>query len=456
MARIRKGHWGTLGDLESFHPVGEEGWVASVAGVDYVFTGGRWVDAFDAESGGASLSPDDLKKLDRIDDLASDVALATDWIVNAGADHQAGETLFTADDRRISVAATHVRITYRGANVANCPALSVAELAQWEYVGQSDIPSAYPGAVLAPKGFRYGRSETGQMLELKDNQMLPDEFDLSQWAVVTLSNKSASVHNADATTPIVLKGATNHMAEIHVEGPIDYLIGGGGGGAQPQTVGGKDYKINEIDWEDGQWCRFVQTAGKNTAEKLRFTGFEGVYLRDGCSRDISGGLYIGRRDAAFLITITRNGSQKFLNVIDQSADASAILDYPPPMPPPAPGDPDIIYRASNFVGKLVAIDAGGLLTIANAIAPNALAALYYVDAWADLMTPLFGDGKIFTLPSDLANATIGSDLYLGANGTFSKTPPAITPGSNDLRQPVAVVLRGGNGLIKIRAAAKVA
>ncbi|MGL5062847.1 MAG: hypothetical protein ACRC62_22965, partial [Microcoleus sp.] len=110
------------------------------------------------------------------------------WIKNAGDDHAEGEKLFKADDRRMSVNGVGVRITYRGADIESCPALSVAELANWAYVGQEYTPIAYPGAVLAPKGFRYRRNETSQLLQLKANTLLPATYDASQWEAVSGAN----------------------------------------------------------------------------------------------------------------------------------------------------------------------------------------------------------------------------------------------------------------------------
>jgi hypothetical protein len=101
------------------------------------------------------------------------------WIKNAGDDHAAGEKLFKADDRRIDVAGVGVRITYRGADIESCSAMSIGEIANWEYVSQSGIPSAYPASALAPKGFLYQRDS--QLLELKANTKLGANYDASQW-----------------------------------------------------------------------------------------------------------------------------------------------------------------------------------------------------------------------------------------------------------------------------------
>jgi hypothetical protein len=87
-----------------------------------------------------------------------------------------------------------------------------------------------------------------------------------------------------------------------------------------------------------------------------------------------------------------------------------------------------VYAPNFFNGKLVAIGSEGTLTVANAIAPNAIAALYYVDAWSNMLTPLYGDGKVFNLPTAVASAAEGTDLFLGAAGTFSTSSPDITPG----------------------------
>jgi hypothetical protein len=724
MARIRKGHWGTLGDLESYHPVGDEGWVASVAGVDYVFTGGRWVDAIDAGGGNATLSQDDRDAIASVTALTAQiesegaeltagesvgmgdqrnytvgdvsftltnrgakrtvanpitvaeinkwtigaqspvlsytypanlitpkgyrlqqadgsglVAKATftagatidltkwtvdvkatttidDWIANEGNAHSAGQRLLTGDARRMVTGTTAVQITYRGDNIDSCPALSVAELTNWEYVGQNAIPTTYPGAGLAIKGLQYRLSTTGQLFQVKANVTLAATFDVTQWDIVgegktvrevvggsvdalalldapenlfvlsgcTVDNGPgnaaqnvsgslttvgdgkngiitltitagdsvsaiggtwlrrvttptgtnpvtdigswartplnavpvASTNNATVCTgtsvlwdlshnittaftmdgPLTLipktdwstrtgtitfsgtssgslppygtdpvsitysptgvrwpiprirqnlkAGVTVHnfgVAAVTVLKGVDHNLG------EAHIEGGGNYSIAASDWFDGMSIRFTHTAGRNTTERLVVTGFAGAYLRDGQSRDISTGLFIGRQDCQFIVTITENGGVKYINIDDKSPDAFAIWDYPPT---------GTTGAASAWQYSLISL-ASGVIVKANGVAPNAVAATHYIDAWDGTLTPLYGDGKIFTLPTAVATAPIGSDLYLGANGIFSTASPDITPGSgtDNIRQPVAMVLRGGKGVIKFRAAARV-
>jgi hypothetical protein len=106
-----------------------------------------------------------------------------DWIVNANDDYAVGDKLLRGDDRRITVGTTPVRITYRGAD-KTAATLTAAELANWEIIPNSPA-TAYPGAVLAPKGFVYYRSETGQLLQLTTDRTLPAAFDAGQWASVS-------------------------------------------------------------------------------------------------------------------------------------------------------------------------------------------------------------------------------------------------------------------------------
>jgi hypothetical protein len=250
------------------------------------------------------------------------------------------------------------------------------------------------------------------------------------WTIRTrplLLRAGNSIHNAGVATVTALRGVNDNLAEVHIEG-------------------GGNYSISAADWFDGMSIRFTHTAGQNTTERLVVTGFAGAFLRDGTSRDISGGMFIGRQDCKFEITITENGGQKFLNIDDRSPDAFAIWAYPPTPPP------NTVYNPSTWPGKLVSL-AGTLMVRANAVAPNAIAATHYIDAWDNLLTPLYGDGKPFRLPAALSTANPGTDLFLGADGAFSLNPPAITDGN--IRQPVAVVRSPGWGIIKLRAPATV-
>jgi hypothetical protein len=548
------------------------------------------------------------------DTEVNSLSTLNDWIANAGDDYAVGDKLLKADDRRIMVGTTPVRITYRGADKV-AVAMTVAELANWEIIPNSPAIS-YPGAVLAPKGFIYSRSETGELLQLKDSRELPATFDRTQWetvgqgktvreviggsvdaltlldapenafflngvtvnngpgnaaqnvsgwlytagdgknGVVTLtviggdnvgaiggtwsrrvttpaptvpvpnpptdngtwvrtplagaptasinngtvftgssiiwdlthtikpaftldgtivltpktdwSTRTGSlsiqsgvlvgslpaygtdpieliyspspiswtivakplllragktVHNFGKATPTALKGLEHNLAEIHVEG-------------------GGDYTIAAADWFDGQSITFVQTAGGQTTEKLTVSGFAGAYLRDGTTRNVAGGLFLGRQDSIFRATITENGGLKYLNIVDLSRDAHAIAGY---ITPPA----------GITAGMLVNV-SGATVAKANAIAPNALPATHYLDVVSGALTPLYEDGCIFKLPSSpaaLSTAKAGDSLFLGADGLFSLNAPAIVVGN--IRQPVAVVRPDGRGLIKLRAPATI-
>lgn len=714
VSKVYKGRFPTLGDLKSYHPVGEPGWFAKVGWVDHFFVNGDWIESdgtvvgsggtlsdadkaeiakiaaldtaikkdggelvagesiaqganrtytigdviFDLENRVAGTrtvaNPIDATELDkwmilgqfpptsfnfpptslipkgyrlkradgsilvnkatRVTPAVLDITkwsienpgtgVIDEWIKNAGDDHAAGEKLFKADDRRIEVAGVGVRMTYRGADIDSCPAMSLAEIANWEYVSQAITPTVYPASALAPKGFRYRRNESSQLLQLKANTLLPATYDAAQWEAVSganirvlngtnfdiltalsivetegvfdrvpqltngpnnaaqnvsgywrvigdsknglimltisdgtnidklagdwdlrvstdaqnvttigswrkllpsgnyknsannlaiftpdkiywnlahnltvsfvgdgpisllpigdwsertgnitatgaatvfgqfplsgsdeielhydpatlrfnireasSSNRAPTVHNFGLTANVALKGATHHMAQVHVEA-------------------GKDYTIAAADWADGQWFRLVQTAGTNTTEKLLPSGFAGAYLRDGSSRDISGGILIGRQDTKMEVTITNNNGQKYLNIDDKSTDAHAISGY---ANPPA-----------GITAQMLVNVNGATIAKANAIAPNALAATHYIDMISGALTPLYADGCIFTLPAAVAGASAGQDLFLGANGAFSTTAPASASGN--IRQPVAVVRINGKGVIKLREA----
>jgi hypothetical protein len=107
-----------------------------------------------------------------------------DWIANEGNAHSAGQRLLTGDSRRMVTGTTAVQINYRGDNIDSCPALSVSELANWEYVGQNAVPTTYPGAGLAIKGLQYRLSNTGQLFQVKANVTLAATFDATQWDIV--------------------------------------------------------------------------------------------------------------------------------------------------------------------------------------------------------------------------------------------------------------------------------
>ena len=544
------------------------------------------------------------------------------WIANEGNAHTAGQKLKTGDSRRMVLGAVAVQINYRGDDTDSCPALSVDELLYWEYIGQSSIPTIYPGAGLAIKGYQY-RHSNGQLLQVRANANLAATFDATQWqpvaegrvvrevvggsvdalalldapenfftlngvtvsngpgnaaqnvsgniytagdgknGVVTLTVISGnnvgaiggtwfrrvttpeptvavpnpptdtgawartpltvalidSVNNGDVFTgssiswdlnhtikpaftvngPIVLTPKTDwstrtgtlsiqsgtligslptHGTEpielVYSPSPISWTIK-----TKPPTVqtgktihnfglvdaivlkgvddnlgeahieGGSGYSIAAADWFDGMSIRFTHTAGQNTEERLKVSGFAGAYLRNGTSRNISDGMFIGRQDCKFTVTITENGGQKYLNIDDTSPDAFAIWAYPPTPPP------NQKYHPTAWIQKLVSL-AGTEMVKANAIAPNAVAATHFVDAWDDMLTPLYGDGKIFTLPAAIsaANPAIGSLLYLGAAGGFSLTPPDVTVADN-IRQPVAIVMQGGKGRIRLLEASRV-
>jgi hypothetical protein len=543
------------------------------------------------------------------------IATLDDWIKNENDTYALGENLLTGDSRVFDVAGTIVTITYRGANGV-APTLSATVLGDWRYMGQSIIPAIYPGAVLCCAGFQYRRSETGELLQLKDSRELPATFDLTQWETVgqgrtvreviggsvnaialldapehvftltgatvangpgnaaqnvsgllytagdgkngvivltvtagdnvgkiggtwsrrvstpaptvpvpnpptdvgdwvrtplagaptasinngtvytgssiiwdlshtikpaftldgtivltpktdwstrtgSLSIQSGvligslpaygpdpielsyspspiswtivakplllragkTVHNFGKTTATALKGIEHNLAEIHVEG-------------------GGDYTIAAADWFDGQSLTFIQTAGAQTTEKLTVSGFAGAYLRDGTARNIAAGLFLGRQDSIFRITITENGGSKYLNIVDLSRDAHAIAGY---ITPPA----------GITAGMLVNV-SGATIAKANAIAPNALPATHYIDVVSGALTPLYEDGCIFKRPSvplALSTAKAGDSLFLGADGLFSLDAPAIVAGN--IRQPVAVVRPDGRWLIKLRAPATI-
>jgi hypothetical protein len=85
-------------------------------------------------------------------------------------------------DRLIYVGPTTVEINFSGSGNVSTP-LTAADLGLWAFTGQSDTPSVYPANELAPKGFRYQNGS--QLLELKDNRILPTIFDATQWSVLS-------------------------------------------------------------------------------------------------------------------------------------------------------------------------------------------------------------------------------------------------------------------------------
>jgi hypothetical protein len=537
------------------------------------------------------------------------------WIASEGNVHTAGQQLLTGDSRRIVLGGVSVQINYRGDNTDSCPALSIGELLYWEYVGQNLIPTTYPGAGLAIKGYQY-RHTNGQLLQVKDNANLSATFDVSQWDVVaegkvvrevnggtinaltlldapenafflngvTVQNgpgnaaqnvtgwlyttgdgkngvivltvtagnnvgtiggtwsrrlttpaptvpvpnptttigdwtrtplnvaPTASTNNGDVFTgstvawdlshnikanftmagPITLTPqadwstrtgqltiptgtltgtfptyGTDPVELVYSPSPIGWTIktkpislragksihNFGVAGVtvlkgiehnlgEVHIENGGNYSIAAADWFDGMSIRFTHTAGQNTQERLIVSGFAGAYLRDGTSRDISGGLFIGRQDCKFTITITENGGAKYLNIVDLSRDAHAIAGY-------------TTLPAGVTAGMLINV-SGATIAKANAIAPNALPATHYVDVVSGALTPLYEDGCIFKLPSSpaaLSTAKAGDSLFLGADGLFSVTTPAIVAGN--IRQPVAVVRPDGRGMIKLRAPATI-
>jgi hypothetical protein len=239
-----------------------------------------------------------------------------------------------------------------------------------------------------------------------------------EWVVGKTSTatipKAITIHNFGVATATALKGALHSGGEAHLEG-------------------GGNYSIAAADWEDGQWVSFTHTAGVDTGERLTVSGFAGAYLRDGSSRDISGGLPMGKRDCLFLAKITSNGGQKYLNVKNESIDAASLVGYANVTAP---------VTSRNLVNI-----KGTTIARANAVAPNALPATHYVDVLSGTFSPLYVDGCIFDIPSGLA-VSAGQDLFLGANGAFSLTAPAVAVGN--IRQPVAVVRHDLRGQIKLR------
>jgi hypothetical protein len=134
----------------------------------------------DAAPGGvASLSPAQTAAIAKIETLDA-------WIKNENDTYAGGDNLLTGDSRVFDVAGTIVTITYRGANGV-APALSATALGDWRYMGQSIIPAIYPGATLCCAGFQYRRSETGELLQLKDTRVLPSQFDRTQWELISAS-----------------------------------------------------------------------------------------------------------------------------------------------------------------------------------------------------------------------------------------------------------------------------
>lgn len=530
----------------------------------------------------------------------SSVSRLNDWIADAGDDYAEGDKLLKADDRRIPVGSVGARITYRGAD-KTAVKLDAAELGDWEI--PNAIAMAYPGAVLAPRGFLYQRSENGKLLRLRDNRLLPATFDASQWdtlasdarllsgevfnilsfptipekilifnncnlqngpanstqgvsgwgfwfgdarngrmflRILTSDNPSLTIGEWTTTlSTTILNGNDLATWTDWVEPPLarpydntanngsvftggrytwnlahnirparisgfgdpvrlkplttwaDYRPGSiqgitftgtpptsgtteitiaqfnpggwiltkqanpiGGSGitvhnfgvagttalkgslhqsGEVHVEGGGNYSIAAADWDDGQWFRITHTAGANTAEVLTITGFTGVYLRDDASRDIRSGLFIGRQDCSFEVTVTLNGTNKYLNIKDTSIDAFSIAGYATP-------------AAGITPGTLVNWD-GTTMRRANAIAPNVFAATHYIDAVSGALTPLLEDGCIFTLPATITGVTPGQILYLGANGAFSTTRPAIATGN--ILQDVCVVRSGSKGRIRL-------
>jgi hypothetical protein len=106
-----------------------------------------------------------------------------DYIANNGDDYAVGEQLQQPTTRRILIGTTPVRIAYRGAAKA-AVALDLAELGNWEYLEQTGISSTYPASALTPRGFLYRRPESGDLLQLRANTLLPAAFDASQWDTI--------------------------------------------------------------------------------------------------------------------------------------------------------------------------------------------------------------------------------------------------------------------------------
>jgi hypothetical protein len=128
---------------------------------------------------GTGLTPTQTAAIAKIDTLDA-------WVKNENDTYAAGDNVLTGDSRVFDVTGTIVSITYRGANGV-APTLSATALDDWRYMGQSFIPAIYPGAVLCCAGFQYRRSETGELLQLKYDRVLPSQFDRTQWELISAS-----------------------------------------------------------------------------------------------------------------------------------------------------------------------------------------------------------------------------------------------------------------------------
>jgi hypothetical protein len=121
-----------------------------------------------------------LSKADR--DRWHQVEALDAWIRNAGDDYAEGSNLLKGDTRLITVGSTTVEINYRGPNKVSVP-LTPTELDSWAFTGQSGTPTTYPAKAIAPKGFKYQNGN--EFLELKENGVLPDIFNPTQWSVLS-------------------------------------------------------------------------------------------------------------------------------------------------------------------------------------------------------------------------------------------------------------------------------
>ena len=174
--------------------------------------------------GGAELNAAQSAELAKIatieSELASTAAKAAEnraWIKAANGPYKVGVKVFNADNRRIEVAGVAVQITYTGVDDYTLPALTAAELAKWEYVGQESTPIVYPAGAIAPIGFKYRRTETGQVFELLDNVLLPANFDASQWRLESgqsLLEVKVGPYNIFAAASIVESSGTFNRIDI--------------------------------------------------------------------------------------------------------------------------------------------------------------------------------------------------------------------------------------------------